>query len=101
MPPQSRIGDIGVGICCCHKDPKCIAMVGPIITGSPNHLTNGISSARFGDMILGYCGHPGTIITSSGTARINGFGSARIGDNFVGCFTGILVQGSPNTIVGG
>jgi uncharacterized Zn-binding protein involved in type VI secretion len=101
MPNQSRIGDLGVGICCCHSDPPCISMVGPIITGSPNHLTNGIPSARVSDMILGFCGHPGILISGSGTARINGLGASRIGDSFVGCFSGTLIQGSPNTIVGG
>ena len=101
MPPQSRIGDLGVGICCCHPPIPCIRMVGPLIQGSPNHRTNGIPSSRLGDMIIGYCGHSGFMISSSATARINGLGAVRIGDNFSGCFTGILVQGSPNTITGG
>ena len=101
MPAQSRIGDIGVGICCCHSKPRCIPMVGPLVQGSPNHRTNSLPSSRLGDMIIGYCGHPGFMITSSSTARINGLGAVRVGDNFTGCFIGTLVQGSPNTIVGG
>lgn len=76
-------------------------MVGPLIQGSPNHRTNALPSSRIGDMVLGYCGHPGFMITSSSTARINGLGAVRVGDMFAGCFTGTLVQGSPNTIVGG
>jgi len=101
MPPQSRIGDIGVGICCCHSDPTCIGMVGPLITGSFNTLTNNIPSARIGDMVIGFCGHPGFMVTSSATAFINSRGAVRIGDLFVGCFTGVIIQGSPDTITGG
>lgn len=100
MPSQSRIGDIGVGICCCHKKPRCRPMVGPLIQGSPNHRTNSIPSSRIGDIVMGYCGHTGIMVTGSLSSRINGLGCARIGDRFVGCFTGTIVQGSPNTIVG-
>lgn len=101
MPPQSRIGDIGIGICCCHPPIPCIFMIGYLVQGSYNHRTNTIPSSRLTDMVLGFCGHPGWMVTSSGTARINGLGAVRIGDTFAGCFNGRIVQGSPNTIVGG
>lgn len=100
MPAQSRLGDMGVGICCCHSDPTCIGMVGILITGSPNHNTNSLATARKYDIMLGFCGHIGQMITSSNTAEVNNKGMVRIGDQFTGCFRGVVVSGSPNTTTG-
>lgn len=101
MPAHSRLGDIGVGICCCHSDPPCIPMVGPLITASTNTSINGLGAARLTDIVIGACGHPGVMITSSTTAKVNGLGAVRVGDFFTGCFTGTIVTGSPNQITGG
>ena len=97
----ARLGDIGVGICCCHDSPPCISMTGTIIQGSPNVLTNGLETARLGDIIIGSCGHIGHIITASSSVYANSKGIARLGDSFSGCFKGVIVSGSGNTQTGG
>jgi len=101
MPSQARIGDIGIGTCACHPPIPSIPMTGILITGSNDTLDNSISACRLTDIVLGACGHVGIMITSSSTAIINNLGAVRIGDQFAGCFTGIIVTGSPDTEVGG
>jgi len=99
--PQSRLGDLGTGTCCRHSSPTCIGMSGIIIQGSPTVLTNGLPSARLGDIVLGHCGHIGTVITGSATVRANGLPKARLGDAFSGCFFGVISSGSGNVLTGG
>ena len=101
MPQDARIGDIGVGICCCHSSPRCIGMSGPLITGSPNVRSNGIPTSRLMDIVMGNCGHTGIMITASSNVRANGINSSRLGDAFTGCFKGVIVSGSPNVRKGG
>ncbi|MCK5605156.1 hypothetical protein KAR91_24915 [Candidatus Pacearchaeota archaeon] len=101
MPSTSRIGDIGVGICCCHPPIPCIPMVGPLITGAGTTSVENSPPSRCGDIIIGYCGHPGIMITCSGKETIEGAGTTRIGDLFAGCFTGALVTGAGSDITGG
>jgi len=40
--------------------------------------------ARTTDIVIGYCGHPGTIVSGSGNININNLGAARTGDLVVG-----------------
>ena len=87
--------DIWVGICCCHPPIPCIPMVGPIITGSPDTISTGSAQARFGDMTIGACGHPGIIVSSSGDHITNSPGSARLGDIVTGCNIGVIATGNP------
>jgi len=98
--PQSKIGDVGVGICCCHSDPTCIPMTGNLVTGSPNVFTNGLNTARISDVVLGGCGHTGIMVTGSASVFTNGLSNVRISDNFTGCFTGVIVTGSQNVFTG-
>ena len=98
MPKQSRIGDIGVGTCCCHPPIPCIGMSGNIITGSANVLTNSKGTARLSDIVLGFCGHTGILVTGSPNTYTNSRNNVRIGDVFVGCFTGVIITGSDNVI---
>lgn len=95
MPKVARITDIWAGICCCHVDPTCIGMAGPIITGSPNANSGGLSVGRLTDMVIGYCGHPGNIVTASTLNTTNALGKARIGDSVAGCTIGNIVTGNP------
>lgn len=95
MPASSRLSDLWSGICCCHSDPPCIPMAGPIITGSPNTISGGLSQARLTDTTIGYCGHPGTIVTASPNCKANSLGKARIGDQVVGCNIGNIITGNP------
>jgi len=98
MPGQSRIGDVGVGICCCHSDPTCIPMVGSIISGSGNVVADGRGCARIGDIVLGGCGHVGVLVSGSGSVIANSKGLVRTGDAFAGCFIGSIVSGSGDVI---
>jgi len=96
MPGSARaFADIWVGICCCHSSPTCIPMVGPIITGSTDVISSGAGQARFGDMTIGTCGHPGIIVSSSVDHITNAPGSARIGDAVTGCNIGVIATGNP------
>jgi hypothetical protein len=100
MPRNARLGDTGVGICCCHSG--CIDMTGILIEGSGNVFTNGIQQSRLTDTVLGNCGHTAIMITSSSTVFTNGLGTSRITDQFSGsCFTGQIVEGSGNVSTGG
>ena len=102
MPASSRfIVDIWAGICCCHSDPTCIGMAGPIITGSFNNVSGNFDQSRLTDMTIGYCGHPGTIVTGSSKVVSNNLNKSRIGDSVVGCNIGNLVTGLSVHEVGG
>lgn len=97
MPqPVCRIGDIGIGVCPCHKNP--ITVVGTILTGSPNVMANSIGKARVGDLVMCSCGHPATIILGNWTVLAGGMAQARMGDTFQGCPVGSLIIGSPNVL---
>jgi len=95
---SARLTDIGCGICFCHIVP--IPMCGVIVTGSPDVYINNLNSARQTDIVLGFCGHIGIIISGSPTVYVNNLQKARITDPFVGCFTGNIVTGSPDTYTG-
>lgn len=96
----SRIGDTGVGTCCCHSDPTCISMTGILVAGAATVKSEGINTSRIGDTILGSCGHTGIMIGSSGSVKAEGLGISRIGDSFEGCFSGIIVGGASTVFVG-
>jgi uncharacterized Zn-binding protein involved in type VI secretion len=96
MAGNVRFGDIWVGICCCHANPPCIGMTGPVITFSTDTNVNGRGQARLGDMVIGFCGHPGIIVSASPDSSCNGRGMARVGDAVVGCTVGVLITGSPD-----
>lgn len=91
MRAGARATDIGVGVCVSHKTP--IPMTGAIVSGSGNVTTNGLSTARMGDIVLGGCGHIGVIVTGSATVTVNAQGMAHRGDAFVGSFSGVIVSG--------
>jgi uncharacterized Zn-binding protein involved in type VI secretion len=90
------MGDIGMGVCPCHKTP--IDIVGTIIIGSPTVLAIGVGKARMGDLVMCSCGHPATIIIGNPTILVNGLAEARVGDMFAGCPTGTLTIGAPTVL---
>lgn len=100
MPPVCRIGDLGVGTCCCHSDPTCIGMTGTVITGAATVTVLGSPIARIGDIVLGGCGHVGVIVGGSGSVFAMGSPVSRVADSFVGCFTGVLVTGAATVLAG-
>lgn len=95
MPSVARIGDMWVGICCCHPPIPCIGMSGTIITGSGNAKSGGPSVGRLTDIVIGFCGHPGTIVSASGKNFTNALGKARVGDAVTGCTIGTIITGNP------
>lgn len=101
MPQDARIGDIGVGVCCCHSSPICVSMSGPLITGLYTVRSNGSPTSRLGDIVLGHCGHIGLMITASSNVRAGGINSSRLTDAFTGCFSGMIVTGAPTVRKGG
>jgi uncharacterized Zn-binding protein involved in type VI secretion len=94
MSFDARLTDIWVGICCCHEDPECVDMSGPIITYSQTQRSGNLNQARLTDVTMGDCGHTGYIITGSTMARCDGLPKARIGDFVIGCNIGIIVFGN-------
>jgi len=102
MPNNARLTDIWVGQCCCHHDPDCISMSGPIITCSPNDGSGTLGQARLTDMTIGEtCSHTGQIVSASSNTFCNSLGKARVGDMVDGCNIGIIVTGNPIHFVGG
>ena len=92
--------DVWAGICCCHPPYPCIPMGGPIITGSSDTIGASFPIARFTDMTIGACGHPGVIVTGAPNALVNGLAKARIGETVVGCNIGVVVTGLTTLQVG-
>jgi uncharacterized Zn-binding protein involved in type VI secretion len=91
--------DNGIGVDDCHSTPK--TGTGIVIQGSTNVFTNGLPTARMMDTVLFPDGHTGIIIEGSGTVIANGLPVARILDQFVGCFTGYLIDGATDVFTGG
>lgn len=94
MNAISRIGDIGVGICCCHPPIPCIGMAGIIVTFSSDVIVNNRGAGRVGDIVLGGCGHVGVLVNGSSLSITNERSQAFVGSVFAGCFTGVIVSGS-------
>ena len=94
MPASSRIGDMFVGVCCCHPPIPCIGMAGLIVTGSPDTDTEESPQARVGDIGIGFCGHSTMIVAGSPTVEVNSRDAARVGDPVSGCITGAMVTGA-------
>lgn len=100
MLAKSRITDLAQGTC--NLGLPCCAhtWTGPIVTGSPDCSSEGLLSARIGDIGACNCPHNGVymIVSGSGVAEIDGRRQARIGDKVV-CLvcgqSGQIIQGSP------
>lgn len=98
MTGVARAADIWLGECCCHSDPTCVEMTGPIITFSSDVIVNSRGIARLGDITIGGCGHTGVIVSCSPDVIANGRGVARLGDSVIGCNIGVIVTCSPNVV---
>ena len=89
--PFARIGDIGVGVCCCHDD--CVGMAGVIVTGKEKVTVCNSQSAHVGSIVIGACGHPGIIVTGDEKVTVQNDQQSQVTDLFVGCFSGTIVTG--------
>jgi uncharacterized Zn-binding protein involved in type VI secretion len=97
--PAARMTDIGIGSDVCHDNIKH-DVSGEIITNFQKLMVNGLPVARMTDIVMRKDGHYGVIISGSGTIVAGGLPVARMSDTFVGCFTGIIIGGSTNVMVG-
>ena len=100
MPSSARIGDISVGICCCHPCPPCcVGWTGVCVSGASTAFSENSPEARIGDVFIG-C-HSQVAVTGSSTSLIEGPPPSRIGDTTVGCTVGTIVSGAGTVIIGG
>ena len=98
MPSQARVGDMWVGVCCCHVDPQCIPMTGTVITGGVGQESKDFAITRISNLVQGSCGHVGNIVTGSGKSFTNTLGKAFVGSLITGCNVGNIVTGAANHI---
>lgn len=90
MPAVTRIGDIAVGICCCH--PVCVGWVGTYVTGAGTVIAEGSPDSRLGDVVVG-C-HAQVAVSASPNVISEGIATTRIGDSTAGCTVGTNVTGA-------
>jgi uncharacterized Zn-binding protein involved in type VI secretion len=94
MPPAARLGDNHT---CPLVDPGPKPHVGgPVVSGAPNVLINGIPAARVGDACV-CVGPPDAITAGSARVIIAGSPAARLGDGTA--HGGMVAAGSPNVII--
>ncbi len=98
MPGVARIGDIAVGTCCCHSDPRCRGWTGICVSGAGSVTAEGSPVSRIGDIFVG-C-HVGIVASGSSTVTAEGSPISRIGDIIVGCPSGIIISGAGTVIAG-
>lgn len=97
MLPVSRMMDMAVGICTCHKNP--MPTIGWIYPSTTTVLVNSLPVARMGDIVITACGHMGYVMNGSTTVLTQSLPTARIGDIVSGCcFQGTIIQGSSNVL---
>lgn len=106
MPPQGRLGDKSQAPIDVHGCVACPhTVIGPAVQGSPNVLVNNRPAVRVGDKgIHAPCCGPNMweAVTGSTTVLINNKPAHRLGDMDRHCGgPGVLIEGSPNVIVGG
>jgi uncharacterized Zn-binding protein involved in type VI secretion len=98
MSAIGRVGDMGTGICYCHKHPKYYTTT--IISGAEDVVINGLPVAQIGSIGVATCGHT-TIALTGGSVLIDGKFAHRVGDMGQGCSGSYtLITGSDNTING-
>ena len=94
MPAQTRIGDIGIGVCPCHKSP--VGYVTVFSTGASSVQTNNLTSCIVGSIGIASCGHPTVALTGSPNVFHENSAAHRIGDVGANCGPYTVVSGSPN-----
>ena len=99
-PGSRQTVDLWEGICCCHDDPTCEPMSGPITSGSTYSISGNYGQARLRDTTVGWCGHTGEIVTGAPYAIIEGTRKSRVGDQVDGCNIGVLSTGLANGSIG-
>ena len=96
MPQNIRVGDLGQGICPCHKSPQ--NYLTQLLTGAATVFTNGAGQGLVGSIGQASCGHLTQHLTGSNTVDCEGAQIGRVADL---CETscgglGQMITGSPN-----
>ena len=92
--PAARLTDLHT----CPLDSGAPHVGGPIVApGAPTVLINGLPAARVTDMAT-CVGPPDMIVQGSATVFIGGLPAARMGDMTE--HGGVIVNGSPNVLIG-
>ena len=92
---QARLLDLTFGFCI----PDVTLMIGIVLWGSFDTLTDNRFSARWLDSVYGLCGHSAFIITGSLNTYIDHFPAARWLDFHIGPFIGIIITASNKKFV--
>jgi len=106
MPPMGRLGDKSQAPADVHGCPACPhPVIGPAVMGSPDVMVNKRPALRVGDkgIHMACCGpNTWTAAMGSATVLINNKAAHRMGDTDTHCGgVGMLIEGSPDVIVGG
>lgn len=99
MSNQVRYGDMTLGMGTHHKKKCPHIIIGIVMSGSMDVLSNGLSTGRTGDITIHSCPHcpTGMLIGGSADAFVNNLPMHRLGDPVTEfCGMGISVTGSPN-----
>lgn len=96
--PTAKLTTTGMGTDSCHSSSR--SGTGIVINGAGNVFTNGLPTARLLDTVMFGDGHTGVLIDGSGTVFTNGLPTSRMLDSFVGCFSGILIDGATDVFTG-
>lgn len=91
--PSSSLRDLCVGWCPTHG-----FQMGIIITGNPLSVVDMLPKARVRDLTLACCGAVGMIVRGNFSCYDGGLPVARMGDQFVGWYSGTIIEGDPNTL---
>lgn len=85
------------GVCFGHRFP--IPVIGTVIAGSPNVLSDSRSQARIGDPVQFNCGHVGVIIDGDNTVLVNGRPAATIGSTVLSIVIAKIISSSPDITI--
>ena len=99
MSGVCKVGDMGVGICPCHKSPVSYTTV--FVSGAGSVNTNGSPTCNLTTVGGASCGHPTVVLTVSGTVNAEGTGVHRLGDLGANCGNYTATTSSGNVNAGG
>jgi hypothetical protein len=91
--PTSRLRDLCAGWC-----PRHGFQIGFIITANPRSLVGNMPNARVTDLTLACCGAVGMIVRGNYRSYDGELPNARMGDQFVGHYSGTIIEGDPRTL---
>ncbi len=94
MISQARLASIGVGQCTCVSGGP-IPATGFIISVSPDTMSAVMGNATIASLMVSPCG-VGVLLPSINNVSIDNISPVTVGTQFVGCFTGFVISGTPS-----